>query len=178
MDSGRFETYQFPERLDVDVLGTSPSDVMGFIAPFWADTRSSNTFFKVRCSMLRDITKLMNVTVRQDFFICWITLPADLKIWDSKKKKNQFCPSLLQNCLFLVSSEITLKIIILKHHSGLVNHVKIMINRVHVFFFLPLPMQSPSVNTALHVFLSDLKLYLNVVNQCFFSIIKFLSLTF
>ena len=33
-----------------------------------------------------------------------------------------------------MSSEITLKIIILKHHSALVNYVKITTNRVHVIF--------------------------------------------
>ena len=41
---------------------------------------------------------------------------------------------MLRKCLFLVSLEITLKIIILKHHSGMVNYIKIMINRVHVIF--------------------------------------------
>ena len=43
--------------------------------------------------------------VRRDFFICWITLPAYLKNWDS--------------------TEITERII-LKRHSVLVNYVKIM----------------------------------------------------
>ena len=47
VDSGRLETYQYPLRLDADVLRTSPGDVKGFIAPFWADTHSSTTFFKV-----------------------------------------------------------------------------------------------------------------------------------
>ena len=60
-------------------------------------------------------------------------LSADLKDWDFKK--DGFCPTLLQNCLLSVSSEITLKIIILKHHSGLVNYVKIMINGYNNFFF-------------------------------------------
>ena len=70
------------------------------------------------------------------FFICWITLPTDLKNWDFKKKKEKgFCLAPPLNCSFLASSEITKKIIISKHHSALVNYIKIMVNGVHVFFF-------------------------------------------
>ena len=69
------------------------------------------------------------------FFICWITLPTDLKNWDFKKKKKGFCLTSLQNCLFLVSSRIIKKIIILKHYSALVNYVKNMIHGAYVFFF-------------------------------------------
>ena len=42
-------------------------------------TRQQNSLF---CSLI----------VRRDFFICWITLPADLKNWDFKKKKKRILP--------------------------------------------------------------------------------------
>ena len=72
--------------------------------------------------------------VRRDFIICRIMLPADLKNWDFKKKKD-FVQHYHVIFFFLVSLEITLKIITLKHHSDLINYVKIVINRVHSLFF-------------------------------------------
>ena len=74
----------------------------------------------------------------ETFFICWITLPADLKNWDFKKrrKKKGFCLTPLQNCSFLASSETNKKIVTLKLHSASVDYIKIMINGVYVFFFI------------------------------------------
>ena len=80
---------------------------------------------------------LFSSRIRRDFFICWITLPADLKNWDLKKKKNTqkgFCLTPLQNCSFLASSEITEKMIISKLHSALANYVGITINGSMSFF--------------------------------------------
>ena len=31
-----------------------------------------------------------NFNLGDTFFVCWITLPADLKNWDFKKKKKDF----------------------------------------------------------------------------------------
>ena len=30
--------------------------------------------------------------IKRDFFICWITLPADMKSWDFEKKKKKQQP--------------------------------------------------------------------------------------
>ena len=77
----------------------------------------------------------VNEALCETFFICWIKLPADLKNWNfKKKKKKRFCLKPLQNCLFLMSSEIIEKIIISKYHSALVNHAIIKINGGNVLF--------------------------------------------
>ena len=72
-----------------------------------------------------------SIRLGEMFIICWIMSLAYLKSCDFKKKlkkikkeKKAFCPTLPQNCLFLVWSEIILKIVILKHQSALVNYVK------------------------------------------------------
>ena len=50
------------------------------------------------------------------------------------KKKKRILPDILMK-LFSVSSEITEKMIVSKHHSASVSYVKIMIKTVHVFIF-------------------------------------------
>ena len=86
----------------------------------------------------------LSLIIRRDVFICWITLSADLKNWDFKKKqkktkKTRKTKDFAQHCheiaCFQCDQKSSLKIIILKNHSGLVNCTKIMIFRVHVFFF-------------------------------------------
>ena len=50
--------------------------------------------------------------IRRDFFICWITLSADLENCHfNKKKKKGFCLRPLEKYLFLVSSEMTVTIL-------------------------------------------------------------------
>ena len=57
--------------------------------------------------------------------------------------KNGFCLTSLQNCLFLVSSEFSEKIIILKHYSALLNYTKIKIN-MHIFWLFNFFLRSRS----------------------------------
>ena len=66
--------------------------------------------------------------------MCWITLPADLKNREFKQKKG-FCLTSLQNCLFLVSSEMRKLSFQNITHAASINFVKITINMVHVGFF-------------------------------------------
>ena len=71
--------------------------------------------------------------LRRDFFYLLDYIPnRSQKLEFQKKKKKIACLTLPQNCLFLASLEIIKKIIISKHHSALVNYIKIMINGVHI----------------------------------------------
>ena len=45
--------------------------------------------------------KQLGNEVKRDFFICWITLPADLKNLYFEKMEGGFCPAPMQSCLFL-----------------------------------------------------------------------------
>ena len=65
----------------------------------------SNTLPPPVVACANKVTELSKHFVRRDFFICPITLPADLKNWDFKKEKG-YCQISPQNCLFLVSLEI------------------------------------------------------------------------
>ena len=70
--------------------------------------------------------------IRRDIFylLYYVTRQSE-----KLRLKNGFCLTSLQNCLFLVSSEFSEKIIILKHYSALLNYTKIKIN-MHIFWFL------------------------------------------
>ena len=62
--------------------------------------------------------------IRRDFFFCWITLPADLKKWAFKKRKEkEFCLTSSQNCLFWCGQK-SQRIIILKYYSASLNYIK------------------------------------------------------
>ena len=50
-----------------------------------------------------------------------------------QSKKEGFCPTSVWNCLYSVSSEITVNF---KHHTSLVNYVKITINWIHVYLYI------------------------------------------
>ena len=47
VNSGKHETYPYPQPLDDEVFQGSGEHIIGMVAPFWADTSSSSLLYKV-----------------------------------------------------------------------------------------------------------------------------------
>ena len=54
---------------------------------------------------IRDFSQFTFLLTRRDYFICSITLPADLTSWDLKTKR-EFCLLLLGNYIILISTKL------------------------------------------------------------------------
>ena len=69
------------------------------------------------------------------YLLDYVTCHSEKSGFQKKKKRRpKNLPDITANFFVFVSSEITEKIIISKHHSGSVKYIKNMINRVHVIF--------------------------------------------
>ena len=114
------------------------------MAPYiWASKTRSAKLQSLNCPSLSVVRNSLH-DLGETFFICWITLPADLKNWDFKKKPKRILLLTIKKLRFWFYQSLIEKSYDFETslNCGKIgkDYANVTVKGVHVFFLLRSPM--------------------------------------